>query len=246
MLAATLTALLLSLPPLAPQDATPPPERVEQVVGDLERAFKDGDAAARAAAIQAGVGVVDARVIAQIAKGLKDKDTQVSLAAMDALGRMHHPDAAAALNAYYKRAKKELAKDEDRLAALLKAVGRQGDPSGIDVLLDSPMSAKGYPVIQARILGLGNIRDAAAVEGVFSLMGLVGKRTADSYMGDIRLALLQLTGEDRGLDPLQWEAWWRDHKKGYELPAARPLPDPERARWNAYWGIVEKRAGEKS
>ncbi len=231
-----------SLLPLAPpQDKPVDPARVDAAVAALEAAFKDGDAAARKSAISSSVDAVDKRVIALVAKGLKDKVPSVVLASLDALGRMRHADSAAALNSYYKREKKELEKDENRLVALLKAVGRQGDPAGIEVLIDSPFSAKGYPVIQARFFGLASIRDARSVDAVFGLLDKVGPNDLDRYMADIRLALVQLTGEDRGDDSRQWQDWWSGKKKGYELPEMKPLPDDMRARWNEYWGIEEKK-----
>jgi hypothetical protein len=123
-------------------------------------------------------------------------------------------------------------------------VGRLGNPKGIDVLIDSPFKSKGYPVIQARFFGLANIRDASAIEALFGLLDKVGNNDLDRYMGDIRLALVQLTGEDRGSDPRQWQAWWRENKKGFEVsPEPKQLPDDLRGRWNAYWGIVEKKEG---
>ena len=163
----------------------------------------------------------------------------VSDAAVDTLGRMRHPASTAALTGYYKSNRKALTDDEARLAELLKSIGRLGDPKGVDTLIDKPFSATSYPVIRARFLGLGNIRDTKAIEGLVSIASKVGNRDLDRYMADIRLALVQLTGEDQGDDPRQWGAWWRQNKKGYEVsPEAKPLPLEMRVRWNEYWGIA--------
>lgn len=252
-MSALLLALALACPPVP---ATAQSAAVVQDEGGASRARADaalealgaaekgGDAAAYAKAIRESVDAVDKRVIDAIAKGLKSKEAAVAEAAIDTLGRMRDPESTKALTGFYKSHKKALTEDEARLAELLKSIGRLGDPKGIDTLIDSPFSAKSYPVVRARFLGLGNIRDAESIEGLVSLASKVGERDLESYMSDIRLALVQLTGEDMGDDPRQWGAWWREHKKGYEVaPEAKPLPAEMRVRWNEYWGIQEKREG---
>lgn len=246
MLASALFAVasLLSVPaPLALQGAAPTPERIEAAAKALETAFKDGKPEQRVEAIRASVDAVDKKVIELVAKGLKEKDGKIVEAAVDVLGRMRHPESAKALVGYYNRDKKTLYKDhESELVDLIKALGRQGDPAGIETLTDNVAGATGYPVIQARIMALGNIRDARAVEAILSLTKAVGPNTLDRYMDDVRLALMALTGEDRGKDSLQWDEWWREHKKDYKVAAEmKPLPDTERSRWNAFWGIEEKK-----
>lgn len=253
----SILALLLALPcglPPAPHLTTlasrasqegEGEDRVAATVEALKEAFAKGDSTARIAAIEAGVEVVDPKVIAAIGKGLADDDPAVALAACDALGRMPHEDSLDQLERHYRKLKKQ-ADDEEGLVAVLKAVGRLADPDGIDLLSDDPFKAKGYPVVQARILGLGNIRSKDSVEAVFDLMNKVGKRDLDSYMGELRLALVQLTGEDRGDDPRQWQAWWQEHHKDFEV-AARPAPlPPEMAlRWNAFWGLEQPRGSDE-
>jgi HEAT repeat protein len=215
-------------------------ERIDAAVAALEAAAKADDAAAYAQTIRASVDALDKRVVGAIAKGLKHKDAAVSAAAVDTLGRMRHPESTAALTGFYKSEKKALTDDEPRLAELLKSIGRLGDPKGIETLVDHPFAAKTYPVIQARLLGLGNIRDAKAVEALFELLEKVAERDLDGYMADIRLALVQQSGQDLGDDPRQWKSWWQDAKKGYVVtPEAKPLPEAMRARWNEYWGLVE-------
>jgi HEAT repeat protein len=216
-------------------------ERVEAALAALASAAKGGDAEAQAAAIRQSVDAVDARVVEAIAKELGSKHAPVAEAAIDTLGRMRDPASTRALTGHYKSHKKALTDDEPRLAELLKAIGRLGDPKGVETLTDSPFAAKTYPVVKARILGLGNIRDASAIEGLVELASKVGVRDLENYMADIRLALVQLTGQDQGDDPRQWGTWWRDAKKGYAVsPEPKPLPAEMRVRWNEYWGIQER------
>ena len=245
MTALSLVLALATLLPAGPrQTEGPSPERIEAAVSALEAAYKDGDSATRIAAIRDAVEVVDKKVIDLVAKGLDGKEREVAFAACDALGRMRHPESIKKLGSFYKKEKQHLGKDEDGLVAVLKSVGRLGDPKGVDLLVDSPFKSKGYPVIQARFFGLANIRDVSSIEALFGLLDKVGNKDLDRYMGDIRLALVQLTGSDRGDDPRQWQEWWRENKKGYEVsPEPEKLPDDLRSRWNAYWGIVEKQEG---
>jgi hypothetical protein len=232
------------LAPLVQDEGGVSKERVEAALEALEAAAKGDDAAAYATAIRASADALDERVIDAVAKALKSKQAEVSGAAIDTLGRMRHPESTRALTGFYKSHKKALTDDEPQLAELLKAIGRLGDPKGIDTLIDSPFSAKSYPVLRARLLGLGNIRDAESIEGLVSLASKVGERDLENYMSDIRLALVQLTGEDQGDDPRQWGAWWRDAKKGYAVsPEAKPLPAEMRVRWNEYWGIQDEAQG---
>lgn len=237
------TALAPAAPGIAVLQEVDETGRVEAAVAALEEAFADGDAEARVAAIAAAVPVVDPKVIAAVARGLSDEDPAVVLAACDALGRMPHGESLDQLERHYRKVKKH-PDDEAELVAVLKAVGRLADPDGIEVLADDPFKAKAYPVIQARLLGLGNVRSNDAVEALVDLMKKVGKRDLDSYMGDLRLALVQLTGEDRGDDPRQWQTWWQEQHRDFEVSATpKPLPPEMALRWNAFWGI-EARPGD--
>lgn len=227
------------------QGGSATPERVEEAVAALDAAAKGGDAEVYAKAIRGSVDALDKRVVDAVAKGLKHKDAGVAWAAIETLGRMRHPESLHVLSGYYKSERKALSEDELRLAELLKSIGRLGDPKGIETLVDSPFSAKTYPVIQARLLGLGNIRDARAVAALFDLFEKVGQRDLDRYMDDIRLALVQLSGQDLGKDPRQWKSWWQSNKKGFTVaPEAKPLPAELETRWNEYWGI-SKAGAEK-
>jgi HEAT repeat protein len=242
MPAALLLAIAVLLPTGPRQEEGPSPERIEAAVEALESAYKEGDNAAQIAALRGAVEVVDKKVVDLVAKGL-EKEREVAFVACDVLGRMRHPESIKKLSSFYAKEKRNLGKAEaeDGLVAVLKSVGRLGDPKGIDILVDSPFKSKGYPVIQARFFGLANIRDAKAVEAIFGLLDKVGNNQLDRYMTDIRLALVQLTGSDRGDDPRQWQAWWRENKRGYEVaPEAKQLPVEMRLRWNEYWGIEEK------
>jgi HEAT repeat protein len=229
-------ALSLAFPAFdgpAPAD----PKRVEAVVTELDTAFKSGKPEDRVRAIRAGMDVLDGKVVDGIARGLKDDDPTVKRAAVEALGRMNHPQALDALHSFVKSNRDALQKDEELYPATLRAIGRHGSPTSIDLLLDDPFSQRTYAAVRARILGLGNIRSEKAVAAIFELLSKVGVNQADRHMDDVRLALVHLTGVDNGKDPQLWTKWWRD-QKNYEIPKTEPeLKRLDRAAWNEYWDI---------
>ncbi len=245
-----LTLLLTTVLTVAPtgllgQDQAPTEEQVAAAVATLEEAFKKGESDERIAALQAGAKVLDAEVIDWIGKGLRDRDTEVQKAAIESLRFMAHPEALAELHASYKRDKK-LLKNDELSGALLKAIGQHGSETSIAVLSDSPFSIRTHAAIQARILGLGNIRTNESVEELMAMMAKVGRRKAQPYMDDFRLALVRLTGSDNGKSVELWFDWWNDTKKTLKVSKEPPsMRDLDQRRWDSYWGIQRKRKRDK-
>jgi hypothetical protein len=246
MLTTLLFTFALALPAQDQPKPPPDPKRIDAAVTELTTAFgKDGTSETRTAAIKNNVEVVDGKVIALIVKGLDDKDPAVESAAVDALGRMAHPDSLKALHALYKKDKAKLKDDEQMFPLVLRSIARQGSPASVEILLDDPFSQRSHDAIRARILGLGNIRAKTSIEGLISLLSMAGAQKVDGYMDDFRLSFLHLTGEDKGPDPAAWQKWWQDSKDKYEMPATTPDLAPEQKRnWNRYWGNAGKRDKE--
>lgn len=237
-----LTVLLSTVLTVAPaaQDPGPSAERVKEAVAALEKAFDKGEAADRVAALQAGAQVVDAAVIEWIEKGLKDREADVKKAAIESLRYMSHPDALSALHKSYKRDKKLLA-DEELGPALLKAIGQHGSESSIEILADNPFSPRNHKAIQARILGLGNIRSNESVEELMAVMVKIGRHKAQPFMGEFRLALMRLTGADNGKSVDLWTEWWNDAKKKLEVSKEPPLlAKNDQRKWDYFWGNPKK------
>ncbi len=230
-------ALSFVLPATFQDPAPADPKRVEAAVTELDTAFKSGKTEDRIRAIRASIDVLDGKVVDGIARGLKDDDATVKRASVEALGRMRHPHALEALHAFVKGSREALQKDEELYPATLRAIGRHGSVSSIDILIDDPFSQRTYPAVRARILSLGNIHSEKAVAAIFELLSKVGVNQADRHMDDVRLALVHLTGEDSGKDPNLWTKWWRD-QKSYKLPANPPeMKRLDRVAWNEYWDI---------
>ena len=218
------------------------PKRVQAAVAELDLAFKDGKSADRIQAIQKNTSVVDGAVIERIAKGMRDKDVAVKETAIDALGRMQHPDSVKVLSSYYQSEKRTLTTDEVIFPLLLKSIGRLGDPSSVAILSDSPFSSKIFPSIQARLYGLGNIRTNESVDALVGFMKLGAERDFQALMSEWRVALVHLTGADHGGDSIQlWQKWWRENKKDFKVPEqAAPMAPDLQMKWDAYWSAPFK------
>lgn len=211
-------------------------EAVKAAVADIEKALKGKDAAAKVDSIKKNSVTVDAKVAEAIAKGLREKESEVRLAAIDALRFMPHPEALKALEQWL-RTERGVKDDAEVYAAALKGLGQHGSKGSIDLLLEDLWTVPDHAVLQARILSMGRIRDRAAVESLMDLLKSAGPNKVDPYMGEFRLALMALTGVDQGKSRDMWTRWWQDQKDKFVLPKTEPdLPKADSWRWKTYWG----------
>jgi HEAT repeat protein len=245
-----LAILLLSAAPLLGhvQD-TKQASREEQVANAcalLEEAFaKDASRDDTVRALRVALELPDERVIAVMdAKGLRHEDREVRGAVAEVLGRMDHPAALTALHELVKRDKKELKDAPPRYAALLRAIARHGKESSIPILVEDPFQSPDRGVIQARILGLGHIRSPKSVDELIRLMRSTPRPRVADHMEMFRLALVQLTGVDKGTDQGLWINWYGDQTKIEIAPEPPELPRELRKRWNMYWGREEGKEEE--
>jgi hypothetical protein len=219
----------------------PSREQVKAAVDDLKAAYASGKDDEIIAAIEAGASVNDPDVVRLVAKGLSRK-APVQIAAIDALGWAKRREALRQLHRLYHR-DRGLSEKEDVFAALLKAIGRHGDKSSLDVLFDSPFKGLTVESGRARILGIANIRETRALEDLVKGLRLAGdsrgrKSNEPVFMEDFRLAFAVLTGVDCGPSREAMDAWWRENKK-FRVAAGRPpLPPPLKERWERYWGTA--------
>jgi len=223
----------------------PEPAEIDAAVARLDQAFTKGDGPARIEAMEAGREVLDARVIAFYDRGLKDNDVGVARSAIENLRYMPHPAALELLHKTYKRDKK-LRKDVDGFALLIKAIGQHANEASIDILSDDVFGVADPKVVTARILGLGNIRDARSVEALFALMHAAGRERVQNHMPTFRLALMVLTGADEGENQDAWTSWWNEHKQGLVVtPEPHKLPQRMQRQWDYHWGNERMRSREK-
>jgi HEAT repeat protein len=243
----TMLPLLLALAPLlagdTPLDKPPDAAVVKATVADLEKAFKDGDAPQRVKSIEAAAHVLDAEVVDRIAKALRDKESDVQKAAIEALRMMGHPSAVKDLEDAAKH-EPRLTKDVELHAAVLRALGQHGSPSSIDILADDFWSDLDERLMEARILSLGRIRSKAAVEKLIDLMKTRGPLKIQPQMRHFRIALIVLTGADQGTSQEGWLKWWNDnHGKLEVAPKPAALPKQLQGKWDEYWG--EAKPGDR-
>jgi len=220
-------------------EKAPPQEQVSSTCETLMKALEENASVEDALrSLRAAVEVVDARVIEVIdRKGLRHDDPAVRDAAVEVLGRMDHLAALKALHDALKRDKKELQDAPPRYANLLRAIARHGDESSIPDLVEGAFQSTDRLVITARILGLGRIRSPKSVDELIRLVRSSHRSWDGSQMPDFRLALVALTGVDKGTDRQLWINWYGDHKGKIEVAAVPPeLPRDLRKRWNSYWG----------
>lgn len=236
MLSLLLTAALLSAPQ-DPKPAPPPdPEKVAEVVAGLKSSFARKETAPKLEAVAAAEPILHKDVIVALAKGLKEEH-EVQAAVIEALRWMDHPESLSQLHSAYKK-NKGLADDDELFPALLKAIGQHANKDSIEVLADNPFKTAGRDAIRARILGLARIRTGDSLEEVIALMQKVGRKRTVPYMEDFRMALMHLTGVDKGKSNEAWMGWWNDNKRSFKLPTKEPvLPKAQARFWSRYWGL---------
>jgi len=222
----------------------PSPEQVKAAVADLEAARKSKGSSKKLAAIYANMLVVDPKVVKAIRKVAKKSGRSVIEAAIDALGWMPHKSALKELQDIYRR-HRDLYKFENYFVRMLKSIGRHSDESALKLLLDKPFTGLTLASGRARILSVARIRTKKALTDLFKMMqkaGGGGNRALQAgpgtqpFMGAFRLALVVLTGIDKGMSKLAWLNWWRANKRTFKMEPKRPrLTESQREAWEEYW-----------
>jgi HEAT repeat protein len=236
----------------APPDLTPPfalvddpsREQVEEAVAALKEAFRSEDDDLLSYALETHAGVLDKRVVTEIARGLRARSRAVRMMAVDALGWMKYEPALKQLHRMFRRETDLARDDEEMFELLLKAIGRHGSSKSAEVLVDRPFRGLTLASGRARILGLARIRNIEALEELIKASQLAGSTPPRSWRSsaeprfakEFRLALWILTGRDLGEDAGKWATWWRDHRRTFRVSPRRPnLPSELRRLWESYW-----------
>jgi len=255
----SLAALVLFASVAVAQDAAmpkgPSPEEIKAAAAACKEGLKAKEPADRIAAVQAAAKVDGNAVADEISPAMRDKDETVASTAMRALGGMSCDESLKELHRMVKGADKKLQDNAKLYATLLRAVGQHGDKSSVEVLADDVTKNLDAEVVRARIYGLGNIRDRAAVEKLLDLTNLGNPLPGEDspFMPDVRVALARLTGTDQTTNKSMWQEWWNKNKNGFKVSEAPPelAPDLQR-QWDEYWAstggmrpMAPKDGGEK-
>lgn len=218
-------------------------ERLEELLGDRQAAPED-----KIELIWEAVELPHEDVVDALEEGLDDKQQEVRLATLDVLGLIDHEDAMKLL-AKLARKDKKLQDDEELAAQLFKSLGRYGVEKNMDLFTKNIFASKGSKVVQARLLSLGKIRSEDAVEELISLMNSAagigagkgkgnggGARSKVAHMDEIRMSLYALLEEDAGSSRNDWQKWWNDNKRDFEVSEEEgDLEGPLGRKWGQYW-----------
>lgn len=228
------------------EEQGPTKAEVEAMVERLEDAFKGKtEVDERIEAVQAAAAVPHDDVAKALRDALGDKEAEVTLAALDVLGKMPVEEALDELLRFHKKDRR-LKKNDELLAESFKAIARHGDPDTAELFTDNLFGNTSDVVVEARILGLGMIRDAVAVEGLMDVLkATYGKKGGNQpkVMPHLVLAMTVLIGEhENGSDKDKWVAWWNDNKRDLEISAELPeIPAQMLRKWQLYWGLETDR-----
>ena len=253
---ALVSVLALPAAPFGMDDDEPGPskEKVRAAVERLEEAFDAEKPDETVSGIQNAMTVAAPEVVAVLEKrGLAHEQLDVVRASIEALGLLDHEDALEVLTKFHKKERKELGERErqELNVPLLQAIARHGDEDSIPLLVEDMFRSPQKAIVQARILGLAQIRSRESVVELMSVMRKIDRKKIQGQMNNFRLAFIVLTGVDHGTSQDRWTAWWNDNKKTFTVAEAAPrMPEDLQNRWNRYWGLQrqydrQKRRGDR-
>jgi hypothetical protein len=219
--------------------AAPDEKAVQASLDQLDEALRSQDAKRIQAALEGAQALPHPALVKKIERGLDDERLEVRLATIQALRWQTHADALTVLHRIFRQ--RRFVKDAQISASLLRAIGQHADPSSIPLLAQEPFEPNDRFCVQARLFGLARLRTPEALEGVFTILGATtsnGERRIKLWMEDARVALMFLTGVDRGNAPELWEEWWRKNRRAFQIASEPPkLPKELRESWERFWGL---------
>ena len=211
--------------------------RAKEAVKALSTGLRAKDPNERRAALTDASEVVHPKVVKAMVRALDDRDAGVSTHTVVLLGLMDLPESVSALRKHARRAKKALAMDPGRHVAVLRSIGMHEDQDQVLWLLDGVFVEKERSVRRARIFSAARTRTVETLEAIFDALGKQDLRRTDDSRQDLRTALVYLTGTDQGESMRSWLRWWRENRKGFELPEKAPtLSGQMLDAWGRFWG----------
>src|SRR5262249_15132411 len=133
----------------------PTAEEVARAEATLDQAYRAGDAAGIAAALESARVVAHPTVVKKVLEGLADERREVQLDVLQTLRWMDHRDALEALHRLAKERK--WMKVPELAAAILRGIGQHADPTSVAVLAREPFEPEDFACWRARIFGMARI-----------------------------------------------------------------------------------------
>jgi len=215
----TLTLALLAVviaPGLAlAEDADSPPRPAKEVIADL----KSKDLDTRMQAVEDSARCHDSGVTSQLIRMLKEKDHEVRMAVIEALGHRQEKacrkKAASALSPRLKPLGANLQYEEE-YALTIASLHALAQVSTIKSLMafdldENPETAK------ARLFAVANVPHKSAIETLIAFLSKGRKRGRNNQRQACVQALRYATGQKLGNDPDQWRRWWREVEKDFSF-----------------------------
>ncbi|MCH2100436.1 MAG: hypothetical protein MK209_00720 [Planctomycetes bacterium] len=249
-----LPALFFILLPALPQEPVPDAETPAEVEGEQEaeeltpeKALAMIEAAVKSKqldlifiAVQDAGKVPDKKVVKELSKLLKHKDSEVRFETVNALRYNAHDEATNVL--LKAKSNKAIIEDERCAEEYYYALGQKGDKKAVKILADNlTKTNRGDKVTRARILSLGRIREVESVEALMGCMVSGSARGRHPQMTEIHTSLTVLTGAEIRMNQDDWIAWWNDNKRGLKLTKQEQELGSRkgRAAWMTLWATPE-------
>jgi HEAT repeat protein len=206
-----------------PRDAGKADDPIAALLGKLK---EDNEYETRMEGLKEAKTVDDVKVIPALGKLLKAPEKAIRVAAIEDLGARASTEtrkkAAAVLNERLKPLDALLEKDptqKDEVVAIAHALHDLAQPSSIEPLLEKIDIYEDLDVLEARMMAVGNIPDAKAIEGLIDVMGR-GRRNGGGHASVCAKALRYATGASLNNDVDGWRAWWRVAKPHFDFEDA--------------------------
>ena len=224
--------LTVSLALFAPQGEVEKPPLPEPAVAAKKIGIAVKEAPAPAIDLLQRYGqIADTKVVREVGRALRHKDTDVQAAALHALRFNEHESVVAELIKH--RRNKRLVEHHVLGAEYYLALGQHGDLKALPIIKFNLKSARSRDkVTTARILALGKMRTRASVDTLIDLF-----RTArGGSRNNVRLSLVALTGEDLGGGWVAWARWWAKARRGFKVDKTEPKMSDRLAKdWGKVW-----------
>ncbi len=193
-------------------------QEVREKVKAFEKGWRTWSEAEKIKEMKGLAEIPHDRVSATIARwGLRDRSEAVRVEAARVLGMMKRKNVTPLLIAAMGREEKNIRV----YLAVIKTLGELDDPRAVKPLStdwwNQRIGEYAVAAAKAKIDALGNIRFHASVDALIDVFYLTRDNTISQFKGNIRAALVKLTGQDFIYDRKKWKDWWRKNRSRFRF-----------------------------